>query len=212
MQDALQHGARRFMLPDARSIFARSTQAPLGNLPARISRNKPRFVSTATGRDLARRVRFGQRATHCPHLVGRRVVDIGEAGANEVLGPVVQRLEIVRRMIQMLAPVEAEPMYVPLDGVDIFLLLLHRVGIVEAKVAAAAMYSVTNSKLSRSTLRAQDEGNRSAPAESGRVTFASNDLLGDDMNGIGMMKRAMYANQMPDRLHISEFPLTIFRR
>jgi hypothetical protein len=75
-----------------------------------------------------------------PHLVGRRVVDIGEAGANEVLGPVVQRLEIVRRMVQMLAPVEAEPVYVPLDGVDVFLLLLHRIGIVEAQVAAAAEF------------------------------------------------------------------------
>lgn len=31
-----------------------------------------------------------------------------------------------------------------------------------------------------------------------RVTFASNDLLGSDMNGIGMTKRAIYANQMPD--------------
>jgi hypothetical protein len=40
----------------------------------------------------------------------------------------------------MLAPVEAEPIYVPLDGVDIFLLLLHGVGIVEAKVAAAAIF------------------------------------------------------------------------
>src|SRR5688572_16054914 len=32
---------------------------------------------------------------------GGRVVDIGEAGANEVFRPVVQHLEIVRRMVQM---------------------------------------------------------------------------------------------------------------
>lgn len=31
-----------------------------------------------------------------------------------------------------------------------------------------------------------------------RVTFASNDLLGSGTDGIGMTKRAMYANQMPD--------------
>ena len=93
--------------------------------------------TVAIGRSTAR---FGQRAAHRPHLVGGRVVDIGEAGANEVLCPVVQRLEIVRRMVQMLAPVEAKPVYVPLDGVDVFLLLLHGIGIVEAKVAAAAVF------------------------------------------------------------------------
>jgi len=43
-------------------------------------------------------------------------------------------------MVQMLAPVEAEPVYVPLDGVDVFLLLLHGVGVIEAKVAAAAVF------------------------------------------------------------------------
>src|ERR1051325_1046568 len=43
-------------------------------------------------------------------------------------------------MVQMLAPVEAEPVYVPLDGVDVFLLLLRGVGVIEAKVAAAAVF------------------------------------------------------------------------
>ena len=38
----------------------------------------------------------------------------------------------------MLAPVEAEPAHVALDGVDIFLLLLGRVGVVEAQIAMAA--------------------------------------------------------------------------
>ncbi len=38
----------------------------------------------------------------------------------------------------MRPPVEAEPAHVALDGVDIFLLLLHRIGIVETQVAAAA--------------------------------------------------------------------------
>ena len=84
--------------------------------------------------------RLGQRAAHRPHLVGRLVVDIGLAGANQVLGPVVELLEIVRRMVEMLAPVEAEPAHVALDGVDVFLLLLHRIGVVEAQVAAAAEF------------------------------------------------------------------------
>ena len=40
----------------------------------------------------------------------------------------------------MLAPIEAEPAHVALDGVDIFLLFLGRVGVVEAQVAAAAEF------------------------------------------------------------------------
>ena len=40
----------------------------------------------------------------------------------------------------MLAPVEAEPAHVGLDGVDVFLLFLGRIGIVEAQMAAAAEF------------------------------------------------------------------------
>ena len=38
----------------------------------------------------------------------------------------------------MLAPVEAEPVDIALDGVDVFLLLLGRIGVVEAQIALAA--------------------------------------------------------------------------
>ena len=40
----------------------------------------------------------------------------------------------------MLAPIEAEPAHVALDGVDVFLLLLGRVGVVEAQMTAAAKF------------------------------------------------------------------------
>ncbi len=84
--------------------------------------------------------RLGQRASVRPHLVLCLVVDIGEPGADQILGPIVKLLEIVGGVIEVLAPVEAEPAHVALDGVDIFLLFLHRVGIVEAQVAAAAEF------------------------------------------------------------------------
>ena len=38
----------------------------------------------------------------------------------------------------MLAPVEAQPAHVALDGIDVLLLLLGRVRVVEAQVAAPA--------------------------------------------------------------------------
>ena len=70
----------------------------------------------------------------------RLVVDIGLAGADQMLGPIVEPLEIVRRVIEVLAPVEAEPAHVALDRVDVFLLFLGRVGVVEAQVAAPAEF------------------------------------------------------------------------
>ena len=71
-------------------------------------------------------------------LVGREVVDVGLAGPDQVDGPVVELLEVVRRVVEVLAPVEAEPADVGLDRVDVLLLLLLRVRVVEAEVAAAA--------------------------------------------------------------------------
>src|SRR5262249_15437629 len=41
-------------------------------------------------------------------------------------------------MIEMPSPVEAEPVHILLDGVDIFLLLFRRIGVVEAQMATAA--------------------------------------------------------------------------
>src|SRR5262245_57670321 len=41
-------------------------------------------------------------------------------------------------MIEVLAPVEAEPQHVLLDGVDVLLLFLGGIGVVKAQVAAAA--------------------------------------------------------------------------
>ncbi len=76
--------------------------------------------------------RLGQRAAHRADLVDRRIVDIGVAATDQMLGPVVKLLEIIRGEVQVLAPIEAEPVDVSLDRVDIFLLLLGRVGVVKA--------------------------------------------------------------------------------
>ena len=43
-------------------------------------------------------------------------------------------------MVEMLAPIEAEPAHVALDRVDVFLLFLGRIGVVEAQVTAAAEF------------------------------------------------------------------------
>src|SRR5262245_31157900 len=54
-----------------------------------------------------------------------------------MLRPFVQLLEIIRRVIEMPAPVETEPAHIALDCVDVFLLLLGGIGVIKAQVAAA---------------------------------------------------------------------------
>jgi hypothetical protein len=71
-------------------------------------------------------------------LLGREVVDVGFAGADQVLGPIVELFEVVGGEVEVLAPVEAEPAHVLLDRLDVLVLFLGRVGVVEAQGAIAA--------------------------------------------------------------------------
>ena len=81
---------------------------------------------------------LGQRAAVLADLVGGEVVHVGLADLDEVDGPLVELLEVVRGEVEVLAPVEPQPADVRLDGVDVLLLFLHGVRVVEAQVAAAA--------------------------------------------------------------------------
>src|SRR6185312_15844745 len=57
-----------------------------------------------------------------------------------MLGPLVKLLEIIRRMMEVRAPVVTEPAHVVHDGIDIFLLFLRRIGVVEAQRAMPAIF------------------------------------------------------------------------
>jgi hypothetical protein len=138
MQDAIEHGvaqrhvARRHV--DLRPEHAR----PIGELAGAHAAQQ---IEVLLHRPLAPRAvapRLGQGAAGLAHLGGRLVVDIGLAGLDQMLGPVIELLEMVRSMVEMLAPVEAEPAHVAHDGVDVLLLLPGRVGVVEAQMAAPA--------------------------------------------------------------------------
>jgi hypothetical protein len=84
--------------------------------------------------------RLFQRPAIGPHVVLGLIVDIGLAVADQVLGPTVQLLEMIGGVMEVFAPIEAEPAHVALDRVDVFLLLLGRIGVVEAQVATAAEF------------------------------------------------------------------------
>ena len=82
--------------------------------------------------------RLGERAAVGADFVRREVVHVGVAGLNQVLGPLVETLEVVGGEVKVFAPVEAEPAHVFLDRLDELVLLLGRIGVVEAHVAAPA--------------------------------------------------------------------------
>jgi hypothetical protein len=69
-------------------------------------------------------------------LVRRQVVDVGLAGPDQVDRPRIELLEVVRCVVEVLAPVEPEPAHVRLDRVDVLLLFLHGIGVVEAQGGA----------------------------------------------------------------------------
>ena len=117
---------------------ARRTRDPSGNSPARMRANRSRLSSAGRSRHgLGRPGSVGVPRRRAD-LLRRLVVDVGLAGPDEVDGPVVELREVARGVVEVLAPVEPQPADVALDGVDVLLLLLGRIGVVEAQVAAAA--------------------------------------------------------------------------
>ncbi|MNH08227.1 hypothetical protein D3C79_676360 [compost metagenome] len=73
-------------------------------------------------------------------LIRGQVADIGLATLDQFNGPVVQLAEIVRGIAHVAGPVEAQPLDVALDRVDVFLVFLGRVGVVESQVTDAAEF------------------------------------------------------------------------
>src|SRR5690606_41104402 len=66
-----------------------------------------------------------------------QIAHIGLALLNQVDCPAVQLLEIIGGVMHRPAPLEAEPCDVRLDGLNVLVLLLLRVGVVKAQTALA---------------------------------------------------------------------------
>ena len=85
----------------------------------------------------ARRARPCGRALLLGDLLARLFVHVSLALANEAYGEVPKLVEVVRGVVDV-APLEAQPLDVVLDGFHILRVLLLRVRVVEAEVAHAA--------------------------------------------------------------------------
>jgi hypothetical protein len=70
-------------------------------------------------------------------LIGGEVVDVSFSSPDELQSPLVELGEVVGGVAEAV-PLEAEPAYIFLDGVDVLLLLFFRVRVVEAQVGLAA--------------------------------------------------------------------------
>ena len=123
----------------ARSILSRSTCAPSGNSPAFIRRKRSRFSATLRLRYDARLSGLGQRAAKRAHLGRRRALHVGQVVLDEPLGKGIELVVVVRRVIAMNAPIEAEPAHGVGDRRLELDVLLGRIGVVEAEVAAPAV-------------------------------------------------------------------------
>ena len=140
VQDAVQHRIAQVHVAGSHVDLGAQHAGAVGQLPGAHVAEQRQVLLGGTGAVGAVLARLGQGATRGAHLVGRGVVHIGVAVGDQVLRPGIELFEIVRRVMQVHAPVEAEPVHITLDGVDELLLLLGRVGVVEAQVAAAAEF------------------------------------------------------------------------
>ncbi len=74
----------------------------------------------------------------CSNLLGAQRVHVREPQLDESFGCLVELLEIIRGVREAIAPVESQPVHILLDGIDVLLVFLVRVGIVVTQVGAPA--------------------------------------------------------------------------
>ena len=127
---------------------------------------------------------LGERSAQRTHLVGRRAVDVGEPRLDEVAGEFVEPVEVVRRVIEVRAPVEPQPAHRRHDRVGELDVLLHRIGIVEAKMADAAVFGgepeVQADRFGMTDMQVAIGLGRKAGDDAPAV-FARAQVLGDDV-------------------------------
>ncbi len=131
-QDAIQHRVTQVDIARRHVDLGAQHAAAVGEFARLHAPEQVEVFFCATVTEGACLAGFGQGAAHLADLIRRLVIYIGVAALNQVFGPFIQLVEIIRCVKKVFAPVEAEPVHIGLDGVDIFLFFLGRVGVVEA--------------------------------------------------------------------------------
>ena len=100
--------------------------------------------------------RLRQSAPVLADFVGGETVHVGVAVQDELLGVPVELLKVVRGVVQVLAPVEAQPLDVGQDGFYVLDVLPRGVGVVEAHMAAGAVVLLAHAKVEADGLGVPD--------------------------------------------------------
>ena len=98
-------GSRRFRLPDAMSILARSTRDPSSNSPARIPLEQAEVLLDRPVAVGAVPTRLRRRAAVVPDLRLAQIADVRLAVPDELDGELLELLEVVGAVVEVLAPV-----------------------------------------------------------------------------------------------------------
>ena len=112
MQDAIEHRIAQVDVARRHIDLGAQHARAVGEFAGAHAAEQVEVLLDAALAERAVLARLGQRAARGTHLVLALVVDIGLAGADQFLGPAIEPLEIVGRVIEVLAPVEAEPAHV----------------------------------------------------------------------------------------------------
>src|SRR5262245_29411494 len=140
MQDSIERGIAQINVAGAHVYFGAQHPPTVGKFARPHAPEEIEVLLNATAAIGTVGARLRQGAAVGPHLLLTLIIDIGLASPDQVLGPSVELLEVIGSMIEVLAPIKAEPTHVTLNCIDIFLLLLGGVGVIEAQVAAAAKF------------------------------------------------------------------------
>ncbi len=173
-----------FMFEEVRPIFARSTASPSLKPPARIFSNCARFSSMERSRNFDGVPGCLDVAAVELDLLGAFLIDVGEAVLDEVHGAVVEELEVVRGEIKIIAPIEAEPFHVRLDGFDVFGFLFFGIGVVEAEVALRARVFLGDAEIQADGFRVADVQvavRLRRETGDGGLVFSGGEVGGDDL-------------------------------
>ena len=82
---------------------------------------------------------LGERAAMLANLFGAQIVDVGFAVFDQLDRPFVELAKVVGGVAEIV-PLEAEPVHVFHDGVDVLLLFFFGIGVVEAEIGLAAEF------------------------------------------------------------------------
>ena len=82
--------------------------------------------------------RLSQSATVFARLIRTQIAHIGFALFNQVYRPGMQLVEVIGGIAHLSGPLKTQPANIIFDGVDVFLILFFRVGVIETQIADTA--------------------------------------------------------------------------